>query len=359
MALQEQIAASAGNAAFLSAYPLNTASLNNPVDVTAAFTLMFWMNAASIAATSGAGGTASSMVGLYNGSNQQQGAATNTGMQMGINQGGTGANFPGTMTCWTWGGTNLITSNGVPLTGGALPGTPTFVVTGSITGTVMNVTAVTSGTITVGAGASGANVANGTIILNQLTGAAGGIGTYTVNISQTAASAAINGRYIAPINTWVHYTYSCTVSSNGVGTPGTQTHSIYINGLLNNTSSNANQLTAGVPTMIYLNGYPVTATSTGAESNTTGVDDVYYYNRLLSANEINTIYNSFGQRDGIVSGLVARYNFNEANAGTSVSTCTDFSGNGNTITLTTAGTGTAPTYIVDYAHEDTRPVQST
>lgn len=352
MALQLAIASSSGNAAFLSAYPLNTAGINNPVDVTGAFTLMYWMNAASIAATSGGGGTASSMVGVYDGSNQEQGTATNTGMQMGMNQGGTGPTAPGTLTCWTWGGTNLVTSNGVGLTGTIAP---TFVVTGSIAATTMTVTAVTSGTITVGAGASGANVANGTQIIQQLTGTAGGIGTYKVNISQTAASATINGRYIAPIDTFVHYTYTCTVSSNGAGTAGTQTHSLYINGLLNNTATNALQV-AGVPTMVYLNGYPVASGTTGAESNNTGIDDVLYYNRILSANEIQTIYNAFGQRDGIVYGLIARFDFNELPVGSSVSTCRDFSGNGNTCNLITVGTGTAPLYLQDYSNLDARPV---
>jgi len=262
MALQEHIAVSAGNAAFLGAYPLaTTGALNAPVDVTNAYTLMFWMNAGSITASSGGGGTASSMVGVYNGSIQETPTATTTGMQMGMNQGGTGPTAPGTLCCWTWGGTNLVTSNGVGLTGTVAP---TFVVTGSISGTTMTVTAVTSGTITVGAGASGTNVSNGTQVMQQFSGTTGGIGTYQVNISQTAASGTINGRYISPINTWVHYVYTCTVSSNGAGTAGTQTHSLYINGLLNNTASNALQV-AGLQTMIYLNGYPVVVGSTGAE----------------------------------------------------------------------------------------------
>ena len=354
MALQEYIAVSSGNAAFLAAYPLNTTGLNRPIDVTGGFTMMFWMNAGSIAASSGAGGTASSMVGVYNGSVQATPTATTTGMQMGMNQGGTGPTGPGTLCCWTWGGTNLVTSNGIGLTGTIANN---FVVTGSITGTVMTVTAVTSGTIVVGQGCSGTNVANGTQVMQQLTGTAGGIGTYQVNISQTAASGTINGRYISPINTWVHYTYSCTVSSNGVGTAGTQTHSIYINGLLNNTASNAIQV-AGVPTMVYLNGYPVTAATTGPESNNTAIDDVYLFNRLLTPAEIQTIYTSFGQRDGVTYGLVARYNFNELPSGSTVVSCRDFSGNGNTVTLYTAGTGyTSPTYLQDWANQDTRPPQ--
>src|SRR5271167_1469898 len=312
MALQESIAASAGNAAYLAAYPLSTTGPVSPPDVTGAFTLMFWMNAGSIATTSGGAQTASSMVGAYNGT-ALIGTGTSTGLQMGMNQGGTTA---GTLCCWTWGGTNLVVSNGIGLTGTAAL---SFAATGSISGNSMTITAVSAGTLAVGQGISGANVANGTVITALGTGS-GGTGTYTVSISQTAASATINGLYIAPINTWVHYAYTCTVSSNGAGTAGTQTHSLYINGVLNNTSSNANQI-AGVPTLVYLNGYPIASANTGYESNTTGIDDVYYFNRLLSANEILTLYNTRGQRDGDAYGLIARYDFNELSSGSNVVSC--------------------------------------
>ncbi len=360
MALQESIAPSAGNAAFLVAYPLNTAGPAAPIDVTGAFSMMYWMNASSIADTSGGGQIASSMVGAYNGTVVSGTTTTTAGMQMGLNQGGTGPTNPGTLCCWEWGGTNVGVSNGISSAGTVAA---TFVVTGSIAplaGTsygLMTVTAVTSGTIVVGQGCSGTNVANGTQVRAQLTGTAGGIGTYVVSPSQTAASGTINGLYITPVNTWVHFAYTCTASSNGVGTPGTQTFNIYVNGLLNNTLSNANMSVAGVPTMIYLNGYPQTAANAGYESNTTQIDDVRLYNRQLSAAEIQTIYQSAGARDGDVYGLVASYNFNELPVGNSVVSCRDFSGNGNTQTLNEVGTGyTIPAYIVDIvSNADTCP----
>ena len=341
MALQEQIAVSAGNAAYMSNYPLKTTGIAAPVDVTAPFTLSFWMFASSIAATSGGAQTASSMFGVYNGT-ALIGTGTTTGLQMGMNQGNTGSTSPGTVCCWTWGGANLVVSNGQGLTGTIAN---SFVVTASIAGTVMTVTAVTSGTIVPGQGCSGANVLNGTQIMTQLTGTAGSTGTYRVNLFQTAASATVNGLYIAPINTWVHVAYTSSVSSNGIGTAGTQTHSLYINGLLNNTNSNAIQI-AGVPTLIYLNGYPQSLANTGFESNKTAVDDCEFFNRALSAAEIATLYNCYGSRDGIVLGLVARYEFNELPAGSSVMSCTDFSGNNNELTLTVVGTGVAPTYTI-------------
>jgi len=64
------------------------------------------------------------------------------------------------------------------------------VVTGDITGTTLDVTVVTSGTLQIGQTLEGANVTDGTIITAFGTGT-GGTGTYTVSTSQTAASATI------------------------------------------------------------------------------------------------------------------------------------------------------------------------
>jgi hypothetical protein len=64
------------------------------------------------------------------------------------------------------------------------------VVTGDITGTTLDVTAVSSGTLQIGQTLEGANVTDGTIITAFGTGT-GGTGTYTVSPSQTAASATI------------------------------------------------------------------------------------------------------------------------------------------------------------------------
>ena len=66
------------------------------------------------------------------------------------------------------------------------------VVTGSIAGTVLTVTAVTSGTLAVGQIITGTNVLPGTRITALGTGT-GGTGTYTVSQSQTVASTTITG----------------------------------------------------------------------------------------------------------------------------------------------------------------------
>lgn len=77
----------------------------------------------------------------------------------------------------------------------------TFSVVGSISGNVMTVTTVNSGTLYAGAAISGTNVTSGSKIVEQLTstevgGVLGGKGTYAVSIpNQSAASTTISGTY--------------------------------------------------------------------------------------------------------------------------------------------------------------------
>jgi hypothetical protein len=69
-------------------------------------------------------------------------------------------------------------------------------VTGSIANDVLTVTAVASGTLVPGAALAGTGVTAGTVIVSQLTGTAGGIGTYQTNIEEQAvASTTITATY--------------------------------------------------------------------------------------------------------------------------------------------------------------------
>ena len=76
-------------------------------------------------------------------------------------------------------------------------------ITGSIAGTVLTVTALTSGAVCVGQKLSGTGVAPGTIIVDFVTGAGGNVnvlGTYTVSIPQTVASTSIRAYYERPLS---------------------------------------------------------------------------------------------------------------------------------------------------------------
>jgi len=76
------------------------------------------------------------------------------------------------------------------------------VITGSISGTTLTITAISQGAVSMGQTLSGTGITAGTTIVGFLTGAGGNInetGTYTVNISQTVASTTINAYYQRPL----------------------------------------------------------------------------------------------------------------------------------------------------------------
>ncbi len=77
----------------------------------------------------------------------------------------------------------------------SIAATTTLSVTASITGTIMTVTVVGGGTVAVGAILAGTGVTAGTQILKQLSGTAGGVGTYLVSASQSVGSGTITGSY--------------------------------------------------------------------------------------------------------------------------------------------------------------------
>jgi len=70
------------------------------------------------------------------------------------------------------------------------------VFTGSISGTTLTVTAMTSGAVNVGSVLSGTGVTAGTTVTALITGT-GGVGTYTVSASQSVGSRTITGTIVA------------------------------------------------------------------------------------------------------------------------------------------------------------------
>lgn len=94
------------------------------------------------------------------------------------------------------------------------------VVTASIATTTMTVTAVTSGTVRVGAIVTGGGTAALTLVLAQLTGTAGGIGTYLVSVSQTVASATLTASGICDTDNLVHGNTIFGVTGSGNAASG-------------------------------------------------------------------------------------------------------------------------------------------
>jgi hypothetical protein len=92
--------------------------------------------------------------------------------------------------------------------------------TGSISGTTLTVTAVTSGTIGINQALFGLGVTNATVITALGTGT-GGVGTYTVNQSQTVASGLMNSAAVASVLTASMSGTTMTVTvSSGTLFPG-------------------------------------------------------------------------------------------------------------------------------------------
>jgi hypothetical protein len=89
------------------------------------------------------------------------------------------------------------TFGGASATGSSIAAA-TFSVTGSISGNVMTVTAVGSGTVVAGASISGTAIPTlpAPQVVSQLTGTAGGVGTYALNVGEiTTVSETIAGTY--------------------------------------------------------------------------------------------------------------------------------------------------------------------
>ena len=99
----------------------------------------------------------------------------------------TGAGIPSSTTVVGF-GTGIGAAGTYTISAAATTGA---VVTGSISTTTLTVSAVTSGVLGAGQIISGSGVTANTTILGQLSGSTGGIGTYTVSISQTASSTTI------------------------------------------------------------------------------------------------------------------------------------------------------------------------
>lgn len=130
------------------------------------------------------------------------------------------------------------------------------------------------------------------------------------------------------------------------------THRLYLNGVLVNTATVAP--VAGVFTQIYINGYPPTG---NANETAVYLLDAYgYYGRTLSADELLTIYNSAGTRNGIFYGEIVRYEFDELPEGSTVAGIVDLSGHNNPMLYSGNGTAITHTYVGSYADSNIRPV---
>jgi hypothetical protein len=114
------------------------------------------------------------------------------------------------------------------------------------------------------------------------------------------------------LNTWYHL--CATLSSSGAGGPGSVAQ-VYVNGVLENTKTYTATDTQSSNVM----GIGSRTTAISGQSTNGILDDLRVYNRVLSAGEIQTIYNCQGS-DHIWYGLVNKWLLNEGPSGTTVPT---------------------------------------
>ncbi len=118
---------------------------------------------------------------------------------------------------------------------------------GSITGTTLTISSVTSGAFLIGQAVSGPNVQEGTYIVSFGTGS-GGTGTYTVNQSQTAASGVIVGddggkNVVGYDGTRYQLQFTGSISPRQFGAKGNAV--LVSDGSINASSSTLTSATAG------------------------------------------------------------------------------------------------------------------
>jgi hypothetical protein len=196
----------------------------------------------------------------------------------------------------------------------------TSVFTGSIAGTTLTVTAVTSGGIYPGQLLTGTGVTFGTTITAFGSNTNAGAGTYTVNVSQTVSSTTITG----------------------VGTKGAGTRTLITqqpNGIkLNSTSRNSNFVLGNTAPGTETSGNGVTLYRAPASNNNFGTTDVA--DITLISTDGTIIYKGRGSNINLNGGTT----FN----GVTISDYVEFTGYidngagsaGNTLTVTAVSTGT-------------------
>jgi hypothetical protein len=192
-----------------------------------------------------------------------------------------------------------------------------FVGTASISTTTLTITAVTSGAVAVGDTITGAGVVIGTKI-TALGSGSGGVGTYTVNISQTSASTTISAY------------------SNGVGLYSVNNYQTIASSTSLSTQSSELVVTA-VANGVYSIGDVISGTGVTTDTTITG-----FVNKFLGVGSIGfqatgsisgTTLNVIGVNTGVISVGDVIY-------GVGIAT-------GTTITGLGSGTGLAGTYTVN------------
>ena len=204
---------------------------------------------------------------------------------------------------------------------------------GSVSGTTLTVTLMKSGTIAVGQSLFGVGVTGETIITALGTGT-GGVGTYTINISQTESSEVLNSAAVGATATGSISGTTLTVTAVASGT-------LYVGQTIQGTGITANTVITALGGGTVLSATIATGgTGYNVNDTITVVGGVY--------GSTPATYTVSSVTSGVVTGLTATNAGNyTSNPSSPVSTSSTSAGTGLTLTLTFGtGTGGTGTYVI-------------
>ena len=205
----------------------------------------------------------------------------------------------------------------------------TAVFTGTISGTTLTVTAVKNGTIGVSQSLFGVGIAQETVITGLGTGS-GGVGTYTINISQTVSTAeTMNSTAVAAV-------FTGTISATTISVTAVASGTLYLGQTVQGSGVTSSTVITALGNNIVLSQSIVTGgTGYAVNDQVTVVGGVY--------GSTPQVYTVSSVTSGVVTGLTVysqgSYTTQPIN---NVSTTTTGSGTGLTLTLT-FGTGAGGT----------------
>ena len=205
----------------------------------------------------------------------------------------------------------------------------TAVFTGTISGTTLTVTAVKNGTIGVSQSLFGVGIAQETVITGLGTGS-GGVGTYTINISQTVSTAeTMNSTAVAAV-------FTGTISATTLSVTAVASGTLYLGQTVQGSGVTSNTVITALGNNIVLSQSIVSGgTGYAVNDQVTVVGGVY--------GSTPQVYTVSSVTSGVVTGLTVysqgSYTTQPIN---NVSTTTTGSGTGLTLTLT-FGTGAGGT----------------
>ena len=208
------------------------------------------------------------------------------------------------------------------------------VFTGSISGTTLTVTLLKSGSLAVGQSLFGIGLASETVITALGTGT-GGLGTYTINLSQTIASEQMNTAAVAAIITASMSGYTLTVTGVTSGT-------LYPGQTIQGAGVTAGTIITALGSGTVLSTAIATA-GTGYAVN----DTVTVLGGVYGTSPATYTVSSIGASGAVTGLIVTSAGSYTSVPSNNVSTSSSGAGTGLTLTLTFGtGTGNTGTYVI-------------